>query len=343
MVGGGFAGLSTAYHLAQRGAHVALLEAATLGAGASGRTGGLVLEGTAAGPLPEVEHCLEAISTVVRDAAIDCELELPGCVQVRHAAQPSGRGPDWRDGEQWIVAADLEPGGTVHPGKLVAGLAAAARAAGAVICESVSVQTIGSSHDGAYRLRCSPETEIDAAHVVLTVNAYTPQLVRLPPAFRAALTLALCTAPIDQAGIAALGLADRRPFYTLDLPYLWGRRLHDGRLILGVGLVFPADGDVRSVALEQSDSVEAMQRLESRVHRFHPALAEVPVTHRWGGPIAFRPGGAPILARLPEQPGVIVCGGCAGHGVALSIRLGQLIAAAVLDGATLPDWGALPE
>ena len=53
-------------------------------------------------------------------------------------------------------------------------------------------------------------SEIDAAHVVLTVNAYTPQLVSLPPTFRAALTLALCTAPIDAGGVAALGLADRR-------------------------------------------------------------------------------------------------------------------------------------
>src|SRR5262249_25874075 len=49
VVGGGFTGLSAAYHLARRGARVVLLEASTVGAGASGRTGGIVLEGTAAG------------------------------------------------------------------------------------------------------------------------------------------------------------------------------------------------------------------------------------------------------------------------------------------------------
>src|SRR5215470_11656059 len=79
VVGAGFAGLSVAYHLARRGARVTVLEASTVGAGASGRTGGLVLEGTAAGPLEQVEHCLDAISAVVQEAGIDCDLTLPGC------------------------------------------------------------------------------------------------------------------------------------------------------------------------------------------------------------------------------------------------------------------------
>ena len=38
IVGGGYAGLSTAYHLAQRGYETILLEADRVGAGASGRT-----------------------------------------------------------------------------------------------------------------------------------------------------------------------------------------------------------------------------------------------------------------------------------------------------------------
>jgi glycine/D-amino acid oxidase-like deaminating enzyme len=70
-------------------------------------------------------------------------------------------------------------------------------------------------------------------------------------------------------------------------------------------------------------------------------LADVEVTHRWGGPIAFRHGGVPILSRLPTAPGVITFGGCAGHGVALSVRTGELIAAAVVDDTPLPGWGAL--
>src|SRR5580658_362909 len=58
IVGGGFTGLSAAYHLAKRGVEVALFEAENFGAGASGRTGGLVLEGTAEGIRPGVDDCV---------------------------------------------------------------------------------------------------------------------------------------------------------------------------------------------------------------------------------------------------------------------------------------------
>src|SRR5271170_4527794 len=45
VIGGGFTGVSTALHLAERGADVALLEAAQVGWGASGRNGGQVIPG----------------------------------------------------------------------------------------------------------------------------------------------------------------------------------------------------------------------------------------------------------------------------------------------------------
>jgi glycine/D-amino acid oxidase-like deaminating enzyme len=78
-------------------------------------------------------------------------------------------------------------------------------------------------------------------------------------------------------------------------------------------------------------------RIEERMRGLHPALAGVAVTHRWGGPIAFR-AGPPVLAELAE--GLIAAGAYAGHGVALSHRVGELAAARMLGGAPLPDWGA---
>ena len=45
VIGGGFTGVSAALHLAERGYDVVLLEAARIGAGASGRNGGQVLSG----------------------------------------------------------------------------------------------------------------------------------------------------------------------------------------------------------------------------------------------------------------------------------------------------------
>ncbi len=79
IIGGGFTGASTAYHLARRGISAAIFEAGRIGDGASGRTGGLVLEGTAAGPMEQADSCVSELSKLVKAEAIDCGLQLPGC------------------------------------------------------------------------------------------------------------------------------------------------------------------------------------------------------------------------------------------------------------------------
>jgi gamma-glutamylputrescine oxidase len=339
VVGGGFTGLSTAYHLARRGAGVAVLEATTVGAGASGRTGGIVLEGTAAGALEGVEHCLDALAMVIAEATIDCELRLPGCRELEHRARPAGGSFSWRDGETWLCIADVVPGGTIDPGGLVGGLARAAAAAGATIHEHARVDALEPGMPVTVR---TGRGTVLADRVVVALNAYTAALVDLPVRLGAALTLAVCTAPLEPAASTALGLADRVPFYTIDLPYLWGRLIGDGRLVLGAGLIGTGDGAVTDIVLDGADGRAALAQLEARLPGFHPALASVTLEERWGGPIAFAPDRTPILSPLPGAPRILVTGGCSGHGIALGVRVGQLIADAVVDGAPLPSWGALP-
>jgi glycine/D-amino acid oxidase-like deaminating enzyme len=86
---------------------------------------------------------------------------------------------------------------------------------------------------------------------------------------------------------------------------------------------------------------EALGRLETRVRGLHPALARTEITARWGGPIAFRRGAVPIVSRLPGVPAVIACTAYAGHGVALGVRVGQLVSEAIVDDARLPAWGEM--
>jgi len=53
------------------------------------------------------------------------------------------------------------------------------------------------------------------------------------------LTFALATAPLSAAQLKGIGLSSRRPFYTVDFPYLWGRLLESNGVIFGSGLSPP--------------------------------------------------------------------------------------------------------
>ncbi len=338
VVGAGFTGLATALACAARGASVRVFEACGIGAGASGRTGGIALEGTAVGPRPGADACLAALAALVSAHEIDCDLDLGGCWIVRHvrgaAARPAA--PCWPDADDsWIVRDREEPGGSLDPGKLVAGLAVAALRAGVTLHEHARVGALEPGPPVRFQI---DGRRIAADRVVLAVNGFLPAFVP-DVGIRPALTLALATAPLDAATRAAIGLG-ATPFYTSDLPYLWGRATRDGRLVIGAGLAFDAEGHVERIAIGRDDVREMIARIEARVRGLHPALAAVPLTHAWGGPIAFRGEGEPLLAEI--APGVLAAGACAGHGIALSASIAEIAADWACDGGSLPAWGAAP-
>lgn len=336
VVGAGFAGLATAWELARRGVRVIVLEADRIGAGASGHSGALTLEGTAIGLLDDADHCLDAVARITRDADAPCDLRLDGCWELTHEPHSTATGPTWRDGESLLRIDDTVPGGTLDAGKVLSGVARAVLRTGGTIHEQARVESL---ETGTRRVLRTPRGDVVAERVVVATNAYLPTLLALPVDLRPALTLAVATEPLSQSDRDAIGF--RLPFYTVDLPYLWGRDLADGRLVFGSGLVFPSGSDVRETTATSDDARAIFDRLVTRVRGLHPRLAAVEVPLRWGGPISFIPSRAPIVSPLPADPAVVVTGGCAGHGVALSFRLGELIAEHLTTGRALPPWGTL--
>jgi len=379
IVGGGFTGLAaaaTAKRLAPEKS-VLLLEAERIGNGASGRTGGMALSETAAGNLPGLGDVLQGYRKILRELGVKADLALPGVWELARGTRSMEGKPvhamkrspiEWND-LGTLRAVKTVPGGSVNPGKVVAGLASAAQRAGAQIAENTVLEKIEFTQPARLYVRTPRRGRaikkiIAAERVLLATNAGSVELgeefARSEPA-EPKLTFALATAPLDKKQLAQLGMKSKKPFYTVDLPYLWGRLLDNGRLIFGSGLV-PGWGEsmrlesrkakatkfsakklwsgLEKVDVTKGVAAERLASLEKRVRGLQLALEKIRVTHRWGGPILLTHEFVPVFRSHPQGAHVIVCGGYSGHGVALSVYLGKWAAQHLLGRRELPRWRA---
>lgn len=340
VIGAGFTGMATAHYLLQRSPtlRVAVFEALQVGAGASGRTGGLVLEDTAVGPLPGVEDCIATLHELVSTQNIPCELHVGGCWEIgRHEGHP-GSPIHWADhGTLHVV--NVIPGGAFDPRKFLAGLAAIIQRAGGYIFEQAPVTGLDVASPGGVRLVVGGKA-VDTERVVFATSAFCLPLLGLQDWAGGVHTIAVATEPLADAVFDAIGWATHTPFYTLDLPYLWGRVTADGRAVIGAGLI--GRGDVENARVDSAEAMHLFDGLERRIRGLHPALHHVRITHRWMGPICFTRDSKPIIASIDDGACVLVATGYHGHGVALSVRLGKLLAAVLAGQSGLPAWSYKP-
>jgi glycine/D-amino acid oxidase-like deaminating enzyme len=367
IIGGGFTGLAAAawLRLLAPEKSVAVFESARIGAGASGRTGGMVLAETAAGNQPGLGDVLAGFQSILEKLKVRCDLELTDVWEIaRHATSGKVKHQqspiEWNDSGTLRVVNEV-PGGTLDPGKLVSGLARAAQRHGAQIHENHRVQHIHWS--AAPELHISnargAAQKITTTKILFATNALSLRETGLT-GMHPRLTLAVLTSPVSEKVLAAIGLAQRKPFYTVDFPYLWGRVCPDRSIVWGAGLVQSPDADdLEKVDITAEEPAAAFDRLEDRIRHLYPALAKIKFSRRWGGPILFRDSWKPVFDWHPESianatvrngggsndgdapRNAIVLGAYAGHGVALSSYLGTWAAEVLLERRQLPPWSAL--
>ena len=353
VIGGGFTGLAAAAWLRRLSPQqsVVLLEASHVGAGASGRTGGMALAETAAGKQLGLGDVLTGLRHTLETLKINCDLDLRGAWEIARKSEghpARTRSPiEWQDSGTLQVVNEV-PGGTLDPGKLVSGLARAAVRAGAQILENHRV--LRTNWQAIPELEVSisgrQRAKIAAGKVIVATNALSLRNSGLRDGLHPRLTLAVLSAPISEKQLEEIGLEKRKPFYTTDFPYLWGRARKDRSIVWGAGLVnSPDSDDLEAVDITDAEPARLFALLEQRVQHLHPALAKIKFTHHWGGPILFRDSWKPIFDWHPRNGGkknAIVVGAYAGHGVALSSYLGKWAAETLAgDGRALPKWGRM--
>ncbi|HEY4818397.1 MAG TPA: FAD-binding oxidoreductase [Candidatus Acidoferrum sp.] len=337
VVGGGFTGLAATAWLrhVEPNSRVALFEASRIGAGSSGHTGGMALSETAAGELPGLGDVLAGFSSILRELQVRCDLALPGALEIGRQGAIANSPIRWNDSGTLGVTREV-PGGTIDPGKMQSGLAQVASESGALLFENAPVESLSLEESPVLNIN---GTSVRARRVLLATNAESLELSGLAGQAQPKFTLAVATEPLSSDQLSSLGLAQGKPFYTVDLPYLWGRVFHQNRVIFGSGLVHLDDWrELLTLNVAEGQAAELLADLERRVRDLHPALRGVRLSHRWGGPILIADKWEPVFRRHAQHRDVIVLGAYSGHGVALSVYLGRWAAEAMLGKKDLPQW-----
>jgi gamma-glutamylputrescine oxidase len=353
VVGAGYMGLSAALHLAERGLSVVVLEAHRVGFGASGRNGGQVGSGqrqdqvwiektVGKGHARRLWDMAEDAKALVKDLIARHAMPVtfhPGVAhacysdaEVREAhgyanklARDYGYAqlePLDRTGIRRLIGSNAFAGGEIdrgaghiHPLNFAIGLARAASAAGARIHEMSEVLSLT---PGAKATLRTAQGQVTADHVILAGNGY---LGGLEPTYPTRVM------PINNFILATEPLGDRaaeilaEPVAVADSNFVvnYWRLSEDNRLLFGggesYGYRFP----------------DILKTTRAPMLKIYPQLADVKITHAWGGTLAITMNRMPALMR--PQPNVLAASACSGHGVALSTLTGRLLAETVTGNA----------
>ena len=372
VVGSGFTGLSAARALARRGVKVVVLEAETIGWGASSRNGGMVLTGLKLGVNTLIARygreqarrmfaasiaSLDCVEQIVREEAIPCDFSRSGHLEVackpahyRHfveAAEAIAR--EFNHTVRVIPKGELRAeigseayhGGLVdevsaglNPARYVAGLARAAAQAGADLRDQTRVERVERSANG-WRVGTS-RGAVEAREVFVATSGYTGPAT---PAFQKKIipigSYIVATEPLPESLAHEVSPRNRMIFDSKNFLYYF-RLTPDRRMLFGGRAAF-----LPETATTVRESAEILRRGMLDVY---PQLRDVKVEYVWGGTLDFAFDRMPHAGKLD---GLHYALGYAGHGVAMATYLGARMADVICGGdlreipfADLPFPGA---
>jgi glycine/D-amino acid oxidase-like deaminating enzyme len=371
IIGAGFTGLSAALALAKRGAKVVVLEAETIGWGASSRNGGMVLSGLKLGVNELISkygreltrrmyaaslETIRCVEQIVKEEDINCDFARSGHLEVAckqshfddYARQAEVIDREFnhqlrivpRDQLRTEIGSDAYYGGMVdevsaglNPARYVAGLAAAAIRAGAAIYEHTKVQKIDSeSQNGAPGFRLTTSRgSLRARNVLVGTSGYTGAAT---PALRKKIIPVgsfIITTEVLPEALA-LELSPRNRQIYDSKNYLYYFRLTpDNRMLFGGRAAFFPETDQTI-----RRSAEILRRGMISVY---PQLRDTKVEYVWGGTLDFC---FDIMPHAGQMDGVYFAVGYAGHGVAMATWQGQRMAEWIAEGKTDNPFAEIP-
>lgn len=366
VVGGGFTGLWTAYHLKRAAPEtkVALIESHRIGHGPSGRNGGFVdamwvsFASLVAryGDLPALalarasERSVAQVGEFLEEHEVDAWYRRSGYLNVSTAPVYDGswqrnlqamRAAGILDGPRELTPAEVQDicaspafrGGvhygaaaTVQPARLAFGIRDACQKLGVELFEASPVQRI---EDGGPEARILTPNGLAIADRVVLANG--PTLAGMGSPLRANVTLAsshmVITEPVPEV-VEELGWTGGEAISDCRSLLTYFRTTPDGRIAFGWGGGRIAAGSRRFGRAEMD--AEVVAGVIEGLRRYFPMLADRKLEYAWGGPIDASATHMPHVVKLPSGR-AFAAFGYTGNGVGPSQMVGRSLASLVLD------------
>lgn len=355
IVGGGFCGMATAYHLASLlpGKRIVLLEGARCGYGASGRNGGFADPG-----MPGLGWVYDEFGPEVARAywdatalgltqihafasEYDCDLEVNGSLELatdeahlddlvaqQRRYQSMGLGAELLDraavrraiaSERFVGGLRIPGHAILNPAKLALGMRRAIESAGVVVSERSKVLAIEPGHPVRIRTEYA---DVEAAKAVIALNGYAPQIGLFEQRILPLTNYVCATEPLSAKQREAIGWNGREGIADTRTEFMYLRPTRDGRIVFGGESApyfyggSPATGVYRP----------SIERLQKSLLVTFPQLEGVGFTHAWGGTMGFTRDFVPSIGRLGDADDVFYGVGFCGEGVVMTQLAGMILA-----------------
>jgi gamma-glutamylputrescine oxidase len=358
VVGGGLAGMSTAYFLKQADPdlEVGLYEQRYLGYGASSRNFGNV---------PQLSHqeiayllellgdqdtrfvtrhqarMLDDYESLLAEQDVECGFRrLPVLYPAMRAEHVAGleeihslhrrfeipsRMLSAREVREVCDMATFgglscERNATVQPFQRARGFAKAVEAIGVRVHESTPVTSHKEDHVSV-RLE-TPNGTITAKQVVFATNAYTSLLGVGGGAIRATYSYVIGTSALSREELEAIAWSGTHVMLVDAGPldeHFYLRVTADGRFLIGGG----ARAKQVLGSIPAHDDPEFFDRLRLEMGRRFPCLEQAEVAVAWGGPLGMTDSRLPIMSRISER--CFLNGGFNGRGALLAALSGRIM------------------
>ncbi len=359
VVGGGFLGMWAALEAIEQApdAKVVLIEAEGCGFGASGRNGGWVTSwhdelddlvarfgvDQARWLAERSTWAIDRIAEVCVSEGIDCYLRRAGGFWCATAPAQMGAWENAiaagaqvgrpgfveradvadiraRTGSPVILGgARLTDAATVQPALLARGLRRVLLRRGVSIYEGTPMLAL---QRGAPAVIRTPAGQVQASAVVLGLGAWAAGIPELRRAVVPVGSHIVVTEPIPDR-LAELGWTGGELLGDTRLLVHYAHTTRDGRIAFGRGggVIGPAGRVLRSHFVDP----KTVATVAAGFRRWFPQLADVRLTHSWGGAVDRAPGHLPFVGTLGDHDNIHYATGFSGNGVGPSALLGRMV------------------